>query len=139
VSKDWFADIAAMHDHYGMTEKFEAMDEEKLQALLRFRNNFIGEEFDELIQSETAEDTIDALIDIIVVSIGSLHAFGVDGHKAWDEVLKANMAKEPGIKPQRPNPLGLPDLIKPTGWTPPSHEGNHGRVPATPKSPDECV
>jgi hypothetical protein len=36
------------------------------------------------------------------------------------------MNKEVGIKPSRPNPLGLPDLIKPEGWTPPSHEGNHG-------------
>ncbi len=36
------------------------------------------------------------------------------------------MAKERGIKPGRPNPLGLPDLMKPEGWVAPSHEGNHG-------------
>jgi len=36
------------------------------------------------------------------------------------------MTKEVGIKASRPNPLGLPDLIKPEGWQPPSHQGNHG-------------
>jgi hypothetical protein len=38
------------------------------------------------------------------------------------------MAKEPGVKPGRPNRFGLPDLLKPAGWTPPSHEGNHGNL-----------
>jgi hypothetical protein len=39
------------------------------------------------------------------------------------------MAKEVGVKAERPNPLGLPDLIKPEGWTAPSHDGNHGHLP----------
>jgi len=53
----------------------------------------------------------------------------VDAHKAWDAVYEANMAKSPGIKEGRPNPFGLPDLIKPDGWTAPSHEDNHGDFP----------
>ena len=36
--------------------------------------------------------------------------------------MEANMKKEPGVKPSRPNPLGLPDLIKPDDWTGPDHE-----------------
>jgi hypothetical protein len=60
--------------------------------------------------------------------IGTLDAFGIDSEKAWDEVLKANMKKEVGVKETRPNPLGLPDLIKPEGWTAPSHEDNHGKL-----------
>jgi len=35
------------------------------------------------------------------------------------------MSKEPGVKESRPNPLGLPDLIKPEGWEGPNHEDNH--------------
>jgi hypothetical protein len=31
------------------------------------------------------------------------------------------------VRESRPNPLGLPDLIKPEGWEAPSHEGNHGK------------
>jgi predicted HAD superfamily Cof-like phosphohydrolase len=64
-----------------------------------------------------------------VVAIGTLDAFGVDAQRAWDEVHKANMTKQPGVKESRPNPLGLPDLIKPEGWTGPDHDNNTGDIP----------
>lgn len=120
-----------MHDFYGMTEKFGALKDDPylLKKLLEFRFDFIMEELIEGSRdAKSGEDVVDALIDICVVAIGTLHAFGVDGQKAWDEVLKANMAKAPGVKPERPNPFGLPDLIKPEGWVGPSHEGNHGTL-----------
>ena len=43
-------------------------------------------------------------------------------------VFDANMTKSPGVKPGRPNPFGLPDLLKPEGWTAPTHRGNHGSL-----------
>ena len=46
-----------------------------------------------------------------------------------NQIYSANMAKNVGVKPGRPNPFGLPDLIKPDGWIGPSHSGNHGDVP----------
>lgn len=61
-----------------------------------------------------------------MVAIGTLDAYEVNSLEAWDRVLQANMAKEVGIKPSRPNPLGLPDLIKPTGWVAPTHVDNVG-------------
>jgi predicted HAD superfamily Cof-like phosphohydrolase len=73
-----------------------------------------------------AEEIVDGLIDLCVVAIGTLDAFGIDAYKAWDEVHQANMSKEVGVKKERPNPLGLPDLVKPEGWINPSHGGNHG-------------
>jgi len=36
------------------------------------------------------------------------------------------MSKKVGVKQSRPNPLGLPDLIKPEGWEAPSHNNNVG-------------
>ena len=36
------------------------------------------------------------------------------------------MEKEVGVKDSRPNPLGLPDLIKPEGWVGPDHADNYG-------------
>ena len=75
-----------------------------------------------------ADDVVDALIDLCVVAIGTLDGFGVDSHKAWDAVLIANMNKEVGVKESRPNPLGLPDLIKPAGWVAPSHADNEGKL-----------
>jgi fructose-1,6-bisphosphatase/inositol monophosphatase family enzyme len=79
-------------------------------------------------KNNDAEEIVDALIDLCVVAIGTLDAYGVNAYKAWDEVHAANMSKEVGIKASRPNPLGLPDLVKPEGWTAPSHKGNHGLV-----------
>lgn len=38
------------------------------------------------------------------------------------------MNKKVGVKESRPNPLGLPDLIKPEGWTAPSHADNEGKL-----------
>ena len=131
MSKDWVKDISLMHRKYAINVAVRRMDKEKLKAFLWFRLKFISEELQETVNATKAgdpEEIIDGLIDLCVVAIGTLDAFEVDAHKAWDEVLKANMNKIIGIKEERPNPLGLPDLIKPTGWTPPSHEGNHGNI-----------
>ena len=126
MSKNWVHDIWRMHKHYGVHPVMDAMDGEKLAKFLEFRTNFLQEEVDELRNAKNYDDVVDALIDLCVVAIGTLDAFGVDSHKAWDEVLEANMKKEVGVKESRPNPLGLPDLIKPEGWKAPSHEGNSG-------------
>ena len=130
MSKDWVSDIADMHTKYGVNEKVRQFDKEKLEKFLEFRIAFLQEELDELKDNRgNPEEVVDALVDLCVVAIGTLDAFDVDAYAAWDRVHEANMAKEVGVKASRPNPLGLPDLIKPEGWTAPSHEGNHGIVP----------
>ena len=131
MSQDWVKDIHDMQTKYKTREWVENADKEKLKRFLEFRIDFIREELDETetaLISMDSEEIVDGLIDLCVVAIGTLDAFGVDPYKAWDEVLKANMAKEVGVKPTRPNPLGVPDLIKPDNWEAPSHEGNHGKL-----------
>ena len=73
-----------------------------------------------------AEEMIDGLIDLCVIAIGTLDIAGVDANSAWNSVMDANTSKRVGVKPGRPNPLGLPDLIKPEGWKAPDHSDNHG-------------
>ena len=85
--------------------------------------------FENFISPKVCEEIVDGLIDLCVFAIGTLDVFGVDADEAWNQVLSANMAKEPGVKPGRPNPFGLPDLLKPNGWIGPDHEGNHGDFP----------
>ena len=102
-----------------------------LRDFLKFRLEFLIEELGETLEAsanDDPEELVDGHIDICVIAIGTLLAFGVDAEKAWDVVHKANMAKEVGTKPERPNPLGLPDLMKPEGWENPSHDGNHGNL-----------
>ena len=128
---DWVRDIAGMHKYYGVNEKVVEFDKEKLKQFLNFRMSFLDEELTETknaVKGNDAEEIVDGLIDLCVVAIGTLDAMGVDSHKAWAQVLRANLSKKVGIKPERPNPLGLPDLIKPAGWKAPSHAGNHGML-----------
>ena len=127
MSFDWVQDIEDMHTKYGVNEKIRTFDKEKLKQFLEFRIAFLEEELTELKDNiNNPEEIVDALIDLCVVAIGTLDAFDVNSNIAWDAVHTANMAKEVGIKASRPNPLGLPDLIKPEGWRAPSHENNYG-------------
>ena len=126
MSRAWAEDICEMHEKYGVFEKVQAFDKEKLNKFLEFRIKFLEEEMNELSTAETADDVVDALIDLCVVAIGTLDLFDVSASIAWDRVHEANMNKQVGIKESRPNPLGLPDLIKPEGWTAPSHKDNVG-------------
>ena len=135
MSTNWVQAISDMHAKFGVhkwvAEKIAKNDYESLRTFMQFRIDFLKEELTETtnaFEASDAEEIIDGLIDLCVVAIGTLDAFGVDAHKAWDAVHAANMSKEPGVKPSRPNPLGLPDLIKPEGWTAPSHRGNHAIV-----------
>lgn len=128
MTNNIFKDMSSMHDKYKVND-WVKNNPEKLIDLLKFRIKFLEEEFNETraaVNNYDAEEVVDGLIDLIVVAAGTLDIFGIDGEAAWNEVHKANMSKEVGVKSSRPNPLGLPDLIKPEGWVAPSHEGNHG-------------
>ena len=129
---NWPQDIRDMQEKFGVQEWMQdPANKDKLFEFLRFRMDFLKEEWVETNHAFACadpEELIDGHIDICVIAIGTLLAFGVDVEKAWDVVHKANMAKEPGTKPERPNPLGLPDLMKPEGWENPSHDGNHGNL-----------
>ena len=124
---DWVADIENMHTKYGVNDAVHKFDSEKLKRYLEFRVDFLQEELDELkANMNNPEEIVDALIDLCVVAIGTLDAFEVNAYRAWSEVYNANMNKRIGIKKERPNPLGLPDLVKPEDWRAPSHKNNYG-------------
>jgi predicted HAD superfamily Cof-like phosphohydrolase len=128
---DMANDMNTMHDKFGVHDWFQKNrgDKDLMSKYLMFRMLMIGEEYHETlsaINNSDAEEVVDGLIDMCVFALGTLDVFGVDANKAWNAIYEANMAKEPGVKPGRPNRFGLPDLLKPSGWTPPSHEGNHG-------------
>ena len=55
--------------------------------------NLISEEFNELVASDNKVDDLDALIDILVVTIGAIHSLGADAEGAWKEVMRTNFAK----------------------------------------------
>lgn len=80
--------------------------------------NLIKEEVQELEDSTTRKDDLDALIDILVVTIGAIHSAGFDGIGAWNEVMRSNFAKvDPVTGKVRKREDGK--ILKPEGWTPP--------------------
>lgn len=127
-------DMAFMHAKYGVHKWINDNKDnpELLKKFLKFRLSFLMEELQETekaVDQKDSEEVVDGLIDLVVVALGTLDAFQVDTYRAWDEVLRANLDKKVGVKESRPNPLGMPDLIKPEGWEAPSHRGNHGIIP----------
>lgn len=80
--------------------------------------DLIEEEFTELKEATTPIDQLDALLDIIVVSIGAIHSLGADAEGAWNEVMRSNYAKiDWETKKVRKRADGK--VLKPEGWTPP--------------------
>jgi len=126
MSQNWVKDMNDMHAKFGVREVVSKMDANKLAEFLEFRIGCLQEELDELKTAKNGDDAVDALIDLSVFAIGTLDLFGIDGEMAWNRVYAANISKEVGIKEARPNPMGLPDLIKPAGWIAPSHKDNIG-------------
>jgi predicted HAD superfamily Cof-like phosphohydrolase len=83
--------------------------------------NLIEEEANELADAIKAHDqveTLDALIDILVVTIGAIHSMGSDAEGAWKEVMSTNFAKigEDGKVRKREDGK----VLKPIGWVPPN-------------------
>ena len=80
--------------------------------------DLIEEEFNELQEAEDDTETLDALIDILVVTIGAIHSMGADGEGAWREVMATNFAKidqETGKVRKREDGK----VLKPIGWKSP--------------------
>jgi len=83
--------------------------------------DLIREEVEELelalIKNDRVEE-LDALIDILVVTIGAINSMGADGEGAWNEVMKTNFAK---IDPETGKVQKREDgkVLKPEGWQAP--------------------
>jgi len=81
----------------------------------------IEEEFKELkvaVDNVDELETLDALIDILVVTVGAIHSMGADAEGAWKEVMMTNFAKidrETGKVRKREDGK----VMKPVGWVPP--------------------
>jgi hypothetical protein len=121
MSSDLFNDV---HQHYldlGFTEP-DATPRLLGPLTASQRLAFMKEELDEYADALLADDIdgqVDALIDEVVVILGTLSLMGMGRAfpACWDEVLRANRAKVPGVGKR-----GMAqDLIKPDGWTPPDH------------------
>lgn len=116
---------------YIMTNPFR--DQEKfMKACDQSVDNWNVDQFNmyvKLIDEEVSElkeaiakcdptEILDALEDIVVVTIGAMHSAGFNGEGGWKEVMQTNFAKidkETGKVRKREDGK----VLKPTGWIPP--------------------
>jgi predicted HAD superfamily Cof-like phosphohydrolase len=78
-------------------------------------------EFEQALLDNDRVEQLDALIDILVVTIGAIHSAGFDAEGAWKEVMRTNFAKidkETGKVRKREDGK----VLKPAGWVPPNLE-----------------
>ena len=64
--------------------------------IVKLRSELIKEEFEELnqaINDNDIKEVADALTDILYVTYGAGHAFGIDLDKCFNEVQQSNMSK----------------------------------------------
>ena len=108
--------IAKMHDKF-MISLVEFSEKEK-----EFRIEAMQEELDEYKVAKTKEEEFDALIDLLVFTLGTVDRHGWSNvfNEGFDRVMNANMAKELGPNQKRGS-FSL-DLKKPNNWKAPCHK-----------------
>lgn len=71
------------------------------------------DEFKLAVEVDDIAEQADALIDLVFFAMGTAVQMGLPWQALWNDVVRANMAKVPGVKPERGF---LVDCVKPEGW-----------------------
>ena len=89
-----FDDVKTFMQTFGQEVKIKAeFPEEKI---VKLRYDLIKEELNELqnaIKTKNLKEIADALTDILYVTYGAGHAYGIDLDKCFSEVQRSNMSK----------------------------------------------
>lgn len=98
----------------------------------KFRVKFMQEELDEFITDHSEHNmhgAADALVDLAYVLHGTALMMGLPWSELWDEVQRANMAKERATCASQSKRGSALDVIKPEGWKAPDHTAALGAGP----------
>ena len=89
-----FENVGLFMKTFGQEVKIKAgLSTEKINELRISLVNEELEEFKEAIKSNDLKEVADALTDILYVTYGAGHAFGINLDKCFEEVQKSNMSK----------------------------------------------
>ena len=89
-----FNDVKTFMETYGQEVKTKS--EFPDEKIVKLRIDLIKEELDELTEAIKNKDIVevaDALTDILYVTYGAGHSFGINLDKCFSEVQKSNMSK----------------------------------------------
>lgn len=103
----------------GCSQTINVFNEDQFRLYMRL----IDEEYKELKGADDSNDpleTLDALVDLLVVTLGAVTSMNADGEGAWNEVLRSNLSKidrETGKVIKRESDG---KVLKPDDWDPPA-------------------
>ena len=89
-----FNSVKKFMEVFGQEVKIKA--EFPSEKIIKLRYSLIKEEldeFEEALKNKDLKEVADALTDILYVTYGAGHAFGIDLDKCFDEVQRSNMSK----------------------------------------------
>ncbi len=96
----------------------EGFNQEQFKLYVKLIDEEFNDELKTAISNNDPVETLDALLDILVVTIGAIHSMGADGEGGWKEVMRTNFAKiDKDTGKVRKREDGK--VLKPIGWTPP--------------------
>jgi predicted HAD superfamily Cof-like phosphohydrolase len=124
---NYASDVGAFHQRFNLpvtgTGPAALLDEDTF----KYRLAFLQEELREFIEAHERGDlaeTLDALVDLAWVAIGTAHYMRAPFDDAWREVVKANMSKVLASVGDPTHKRGSIEIIrKPPGWRPPDVAG----------------
>ena len=92
-------------------------NQDQFDLYLKLMQEEVGE-LQTAVDNNDRVEQLDALIDIMVVTVGALQSLGVDAEGAWKEVMSTNFAKIDSLTGRvRKREDGK--VLKPLGWKPP--------------------
>lgn len=138
---DFLQDIRDFHKKFGL--EYNGPPRALSGELAAFRRRFMEEELREWVDHIFAsnleltltdvpdpevyrhhlEQTLDALVDLMYVLLGTAHLQGFDDifEEAWRRVHAANMNKVRATSAADSKRGSTLDVVKPEGWEPPTH------------------
>lgn len=105
-SRDFMAAIGQTTDYW---------NRDQFELYLNLIDEEHNEELKEAVANEDTVEVLDALVDILVVTIGAINSIGADAEGAWNEVMRTNFAK---VDPETGKVQRRADgkVLKPDDW-----------------------
>lgn len=119
-----FRNIHQFHQKFELQPQSPTGPTTLTPELMAFRAKFMQEELDEYKKAAiegNLEDQLDALVDLVYVALGTAYLQRLPFNSAFARVHAANMKKIRALSEDESKRGSKYDVVKPAGWTPPSH------------------
>ena len=121
-----YDDVRAMHEEMDLRGdvvfRYDGPPRVLDLELSQMRQNFMQEELDEYEEAAAngnLAEQFDALLDLVVVALGTAYLQGLPWQDGFDRVHAANWLKRPARDAEESKRRYGMDLVKPDDWLPP--------------------